>query len=131
MKIWRLFYTLWQGGQETRRRKKFSFFKCIQQSNFIRKKFWVLVFSFMYLVSVDPIDRSLKKIISSNWLLKTNSWKWRCFKKEYAFRNNIFPIILYRTVKLLLTTQCTTAYANIITCAVWHIQTWYLRFFFV
>ena len=39
-------YTLWQGGQ-----------KNIKKWNVILKK-WVLVFSFMYLVSVDPMDRS-------------------------------------------------------------------------
>ena len=72
-----------------------------------------------------------KKIISSNWQLKTNSWKWGCLKKEYAFRNDIFPIMLCRTIKLLLTTQCTATYANIITCAAWHIQIRCVRFFFV
>ena len=44
-------------GQENRRRKKKSFLKCIQKLKVI-KKIWVLVFSFMYLVSVDPMDRS-------------------------------------------------------------------------
>ena len=35
--------------------KKVSFLKCITKSNVIKKN-WVLVFSFMYLVSVDPMD---------------------------------------------------------------------------
>ena len=30
--------------------------KCIQKSNVIKQKFWVLVFSFMYLVLVDAMD---------------------------------------------------------------------------
>jgi hypothetical protein len=54
-------YTL-TGGQENRRRKKFSFLKCIQKSNVVKKIIWVLVFSFMYLVSVDPMDRSLVNV---------------------------------------------------------------------
>ena len=44
-------------------KKIFFKIKCIQKSNFI-KKFWVLVFSFMYLVSVDPMDRSF---VTSNF----------------------------------------------------------------
>ena len=51
------FYTLWLGGQENRRRKKVFFLKWIQKSNVILK-IWVLVFSFMILVS-DPMDRSV------------------------------------------------------------------------
>ena len=58
MKIWQLFYALWQGGQENRRRKKFSPLKCVLKSNVIKEKNWVLVLSFMYLVSVDPMNRS-------------------------------------------------------------------------
>ena len=47
-----------KGRQENKKRKKkFSFLKCIQKSNVI-KKIWVLVFSFVYLVSVDPMYRS-------------------------------------------------------------------------
>ena len=38
--------------------KKKSFLKCIPKLNVIKKRFWVLVFSRMYLVSVDPMDRS-------------------------------------------------------------------------
>ena len=38
--------------------KKSSLLKCIQKSNVIFKN-WVLVLSFMYLVSVDPMDRSI------------------------------------------------------------------------
>ena len=61
MKIWWLFYTLRQGQQENKRRKKkFSLLKCIQKSNVIKKKIWVLVFSFMYLVLVDAMDWSIK-----------------------------------------------------------------------
>jgi hypothetical protein len=46
-----------RGDKKTEGEKKFSFLKCIQKSNVIKKN-WVLVFSFMYLVSVDPMDRS-------------------------------------------------------------------------
>ena len=54
MKIWRLFCTLWQGGtRKQKEKKKFSFLKCIQKLNVIKKKM-----GFMYLVSVDPMDRS-------------------------------------------------------------------------
>ena len=35
----------------------------MQKSNVIKKKIWVLVFSFMYLVSVDPMNRSLLTIL--------------------------------------------------------------------
>ena len=55
-----------QGDKTTEGEKKmFSFLKCIQKSNVILKN-WVLVFSFMYLVSVDPMDRSI--IIQVNWV---------------------------------------------------------------
>ena len=48
-------YTL-TGGHENMK-KKISFKKCIQKSNVILKN-WVLVFSFMYLVLVDAMDKS-------------------------------------------------------------------------
>ena len=47
--------------KKTEGEKKFPFLKCIQKSNVI-KKILFLVFSFMYLVSVDPMDRSVKTI---------------------------------------------------------------------
>ena len=53
-------YTL-IGRQENKRRKKFSLLKCIQKSNAIKNKIWVLVFSFMYLVLVDVMERSHKE----------------------------------------------------------------------
>ena len=46
------------GGQENRRRKKVFFSKVYTKVECYFKKNWVLVFSFMYLVSVDPMDRS-------------------------------------------------------------------------
>ena len=49
--------TFVQFDKKTEGEKKFSFLKCIQKSNVIKKN-WVLVFSFMYLVSVDPMDQS-------------------------------------------------------------------------
>ena len=55
MKIWQLFYTLWQ---ENKRRKKVFSLKCIQKSNVTKKRIWVLVFGFMYLVLVDAMDQS-------------------------------------------------------------------------
>ena len=45
--------------RKQKEKKKFSLLKCIQKSNVIKKKFWVLVFSFMYLVLVDAMDWSL------------------------------------------------------------------------
>ena len=49
-----------RGDKKTEGEKKFSLLKCIQKLNVIKKN---LVFSFMYLVSVDPMDRSyLKKV---------------------------------------------------------------------
>ena len=51
-----------RGDKKTEGEKKFSFLKCKQKSNGI-KKVWVLVFSFMYLVSVDPMDRSIIKYL--------------------------------------------------------------------
>jgi len=45
------------GTRKQKEKKKFSFLKRLQKSNVIFKN-WVLVFSFMYLVSVDPMDRS-------------------------------------------------------------------------
>ena len=49
------------GTRKQKEKKSFPFLKCIQKSNVI-KKFLFLVFSFMYLVSVDPMDRSVKTI---------------------------------------------------------------------
>ena len=46
------------GTRKQKEKKKFSFLECIQKLNVIKKRNWVLVFSFMYLVSVDPMDRS-------------------------------------------------------------------------
>ena len=46
-----------KGDKKTEGEKKFSLLKCIQKSNVI-KKIGVSVFSFMYLVSVDLMDRS-------------------------------------------------------------------------
>ena len=42
--------------QKTEGEKKI-FFKVYTKFDVIRKEIWVLVFSFMYLVSVDPMDR--------------------------------------------------------------------------
>jgi hypothetical protein len=50
-------YTLTGGTRQQKEKKKFSLLKCIQKLNVIKKN-WVLVFSFMSLVSVDPMDRS-------------------------------------------------------------------------
>jgi hypothetical protein len=52
-------YTLTGGTRKQKEKKKFSFFKCIQKSNVIKKN-CVLVFSFMYLVSVDLISGVFK-----------------------------------------------------------------------
>ena len=45
--------------RKQKEKKKFSLLKCIQKSNVMKKIIWVLVFSFMYLVLVDAMDRSL------------------------------------------------------------------------
>ena len=53
---------------------KFSFTK--------QKIFWVLVFSFMYLVSEDPIDRSkITKSLQNWWIQKS----WSPLKKNYGW----------------------------------------------
>ena len=58
MKIWRLFIHFDRGTRKQKEKKKlFSLLKCIQKSNVIKKN-WVLVF--MYLISVDPMDRSFE-----------------------------------------------------------------------
>ena len=44
------------GDTKTKGEKKSSLLKCIQKSNVIKKRIWVLVFGFMYLVLVDAID---------------------------------------------------------------------------
>ena len=81
MKIWRLFYTLWQGRQENKRRKKeFSLLKCIQKSNVIKKK-WVLVFIFMYLVLVDAMDWSQETILE--YVQKLNQRSKSIFQVQY------------------------------------------------
>ena len=41
------------------------------------KNFWVLVFSFMYLVSVDPMDRSYEyvvKTLNNCQIMKREGW---------------------------------------------------------
>ena len=45
-------YTLTRKQKE----KKVFSLKCIQKSNVIKKRIWVLVFGFMYLVLVDAMD---------------------------------------------------------------------------
>ena len=45
------------GTKKQKEKKKFSPLKCILKWNVI-KKIWVLVFTFMNLVSVVPMDRS-------------------------------------------------------------------------
>ena len=60
-------YTLTGGNKKTEGEKKNSFLKCIQKSNVIFFFNWVLVFSYMYLVSVDPMDRSLVKKEDKIW----------------------------------------------------------------
>ena len=52
-------YTLTEGTRKQKEKKSFLFSSVynIQKVNVIKKN-WVLVFSFMYLVSVDPMDRS-------------------------------------------------------------------------
>jgi len=54
-------YTLTGATRKQKEKKKFSLLKCIQKSNVIKRKIWVLVFSFMYLVLVDVMDRSKRK----------------------------------------------------------------------
>ena len=51
-------YTLTGATRKQKEKKKFSLLKCIQKLNVIKKRIWVLVFSFMYLVSVDQMVRS-------------------------------------------------------------------------
>ena len=45
-----------RGDKKTEGEKKFSFLKCIQKLNVIKKIIQVLVFGFMYLVLVDAMD---------------------------------------------------------------------------
>ena len=59
-------YTLIGATRKQKEKKKVFFLKCITKSNVIFKN-WVLVFSFMYLVSVDPMDWSNKNL--SIWFL--------------------------------------------------------------
>ena len=64
---------------------KFSLLKCIQKSNVIKNKIWVLVFSFMYLVLVDAMDWSFN---SQNMQYKSFLWvSW--FLSETNLRPNI------------------------------------------
>ena len=48
-------YTLTGATRKQKEKKVFSL-KCIQKSNVIKKRIWVLVFGFMYLVLVDAMD---------------------------------------------------------------------------
>ena len=49
-------------------------FKCIKNFHLNRQKiFWVLSFCFMYLVSVDPMDRSD---------VNQSEWGWSAEKKD-------------------------------------------------
>ena len=50
-------YTLTGGDKKTEGEKKVNFLS-VYKSRMLLKNIWVLVFSFMYLVSVDPMDRS-------------------------------------------------------------------------
>ena len=53
-----------RGDKKKEADKKVFFFKLYTKVKCIKKK-WVLVFSFMYLVSVDPMDRSQVLLMSS------------------------------------------------------------------
>ena len=70
MKIWRLFYTLWNFVTLTRKQS-------VYKSRMLLKKNWVLVFSFMYLVSLDPMDRS-KVSNDLNKIGLPMSWSFNC-----------------------------------------------------
>ena len=73
MKIWQLFYTLCQGDKKTKGEKNFLF-ESVYKSRMLFFKNWVLVFSFMYLVSVDPMDRSIKtKTLKSARIIRTDN----------------------------------------------------------
>ena len=50
-------YTLTGGTRKQKDKKVFSF-KVYMKVDCYFKKIWVIVFGFMYLVSVDPMDRS-------------------------------------------------------------------------
>ena len=91
MKIWWLFYTLWQGRQENKRRKKFSLLKCIQKWNVI-KKIPVVVFSFMYLVLVDAMNWSIVSIFFKPHPLMTE----KSFKIQQCFPNSSYRSSSYK-----------------------------------
>ena len=52
-------YNLTGGTRKQKEKKKFSFLKCIQKLNIMKKIIWVLVFGIMYLVLVYPMTRSI------------------------------------------------------------------------
>ena len=56
-------YTLTGGTRKLKEKKKVFFFKVYTKVECDYKKIiWVLLFSFMYLVSVDPMDRSFSSL---------------------------------------------------------------------
>ena len=115
MKIWRLFYTLWQGRQENKRRKKSSLLKCIQKSNVVKKN-WVLVFSFMYLVLVDAIHLSLMNLFinqnefglfiflktSDNENQNSGEQKKLCFRELVIWYNELCDQIIFMDYEIVL-----------------------------
>ena len=62
-------YTLTGPTRKQKEKKEFSLLKCLK-SNVIKRKIWVLVFSFMYLVLVDAMDWSFISFLMvcyNNW----------------------------------------------------------------
>ena len=49
-------YTFTGATRKQKEKKRFSLLKCIQKLNVIKRKIWVLVLSFMYLVLVNAMD---------------------------------------------------------------------------
>ena len=85
-------YTLIGTTRKQKEKKKFSSLKCIQKWNVIKDKIWVLVLGFMYLVSVDPMDRSLIDI-KIKWYRYFNSYlNFITFQNYLGF----FPHVLHR-----------------------------------
>ena len=78
-------------------------YKKVVKFSFTQQKiFWVLVFSFMYLVSVDPMDRSFIPyqtnsiyVLSMNLLTVPDNWLFEliCFSSNWLARPLWSPLI--------------------------------------
>ena len=110
MKIWRLFYTLWQ---ENKRRKKVFSLKCIQKSNVIKKRIWVLVHIWIYVFGFSWFNGLIIKFTLGHWHIRF--WNLHIVLIKYVrMRVQIFnrQSHLQYQIRFLKNNHCTSFFSG-------------------